>query len=172
MRKLGPALLAAIAALSLAQKPAPPRVEEKLPKEPPEQPIPFSHKTHVAQSIKCTDCHPIKDPGFAAGFPKEAACMGCHASIKSDSPAIRKLVGFAKAKEAVPWARVYKVPDTVWFSHATHATDAKIECAHCHGPIAEREAVFKEKPTGMYWCMDCHAKRKVSNGCDFCHNSH
>lgn len=171
MKKLIPALLTAAAILVWAQKPAPPRVEEKLPLPPPEQPIPFSHKTHVAQGIKCKDCHAIKDPGFAAGIPKETVCMGCHSAIKKDSPAIQKLAGFAKSKQAVPWARIYQVPEIVWFSHAAHATDAKIECAECHGAIAERDAVFKEKPTNMYSCMDCHAKRKVSNGCDFCHNS-
>jgi hypothetical protein len=97
--------------------------------------------------------------------------MGCHHSVKADSPAIKKLSEFAKSRQTIPWARIYTVPQIIWFSHASHALDAKISCDTCHGPVAGREVLFKEKPTNMYSCMDCHAKNKVSNGCDFCHNS-
>lgn len=157
---------------ALAQKPVPPPVEEKLPLAPPDQPLPFSHKTHVnVAAMKCLDCHAIKDPGFQAGIPKEAVCMGCHVSVKKDSPAIQKLAGFAKAKTPAPWAKIYSVPDYVWFSHAVHVKDAKLECASCHGPVAERDVLFKEKPTNMFSCMACHSSRGANNGCDVCHNS-
>jgi len=160
-----------LAAYLWAQKPVPPKVEEKLPLPPPAQPVSFDHKLHVAQGIKCVDCHPIRDPGFAAGLPRESTCMGCHATIKKDSPEIIKLAEFAKSKQPVPWARIYRVPDYVWFSHAVHVQDAKLACAVCHGPVAEREVMFKEKPTNMFSCMTCHAAHKAPNGCDSCHNS-
>lgn len=157
---------------ALAQKPVPPPVEEKLPLAPPDQPLPFSHKTHVnVAAMKCLDCHAIKDPGFQAGIPKEAVCMSCHVSVKKESPAIQKLAGFAKAKTPAPWAKIYSVPDYVWFSHAVHVKDAKLECASCHGPVAERDVLFKEKPTNMFSCMACHSSRGANNGCDVCHNS-
>lgn len=179
MRKLSrPGLPALLLLLLLgghgaeAQKPAPPPVEEKLPLAPPEQPVPFSHKAHVAGAgVKCRDCHAIKDPGFQAGYPKETVCMGCHASIKKDSPAIQKLAGWAKSKTAAPWVKIYSVPDYVWFSHAVHVEDAKLECAGCHGPVAEREVLYKEKPTNMFSCMGCHTQHGAKNGCDVCHNS-
>ncbi len=164
------AILASFAAL-WAQRPTPPAVDEKLPLDPPEQPIPFNHKLHVSKGVECKSCHAIKDPGFQAGYPREAVCMGCHAIIKTDSPAIQKLAQHAKSKSAVPWVKVYKVPEYVWFSHASHVTDAGFACATCHGEVAEREVMFKEKPTNMHSCMACHAKHKASNGCDFCHNS-
>jgi Cytochrome c7 and related cytochrome c len=154
-------LLAAAALLVLAQKPVPPQVEEKLPLAPPEQPLPFSHK----------DCHAIKEPGFQAGFPKEAVCMGCHVTVKKESPTIEKLAALAKARTPVPWARVYTVPVTVWFSHNVHVTQAKLECAGCHGPVAERDVLFKERPTNMFSCMACHSKHGANNGCDVCHNT-
>ena len=47
-----------VQALLWAQKAPPPPVEEVLPKQAPTQPIPFSHKQHTAQGIKCADCHP------------------------------------------------------------------------------------------------------------------
>lgn len=137
--------------------------------EPPAQPIPFSHKTHAGQGIKCTDCHAIREPGFQAGFPREMVCMGCHSTIKKESPAIQKLSGFAKSKTPVPWVRIYSVPEFVWFSHALHVKETKLECEACHGAVATRDVLFKEKPVDMASCQACHAKRGASNGCDTCH---
>lgn len=143
---------------------------EKLPLPPPEQPIPFSHKLHVGLGAKCLDCHTIKGTGFAAGYPPSATCMACHAAIKAESPAIQKLAESEKSQRPIEWVKVYKVPDYVWFSHRTHAVDAKVSCETCHGPVAEREAIFKEKPTSMVSCMDCHAQHEAPNDCDLCHN--
>ncbi|MBM3740139.1 MAG: cytochrome c3 family protein [Acidobacteria bacterium] len=161
-----------VAALAFAQKPPPPPVEEKLPGTPPEQPLAFSHKTHVtAAKLKCQDCHTMSGEGFQAGIPKESFCMGCHVAIKKESPQIQKLASFAKEKKAVPWARIYRVPDIIWFSHSVHAKDKGFACDTCHGPVGERDVLFKEKPTNMTSCMACHAAHKASNGCDFCHAS-
>lgn len=163
-------LLAAAAALS-SQPPMPPK-KVFTPKPPPEQPLPFSHKTHAAASIGCTDCHTIKAPGDHAGIPAETVCMGCHSFIKKESPAIQKLAAFAKEKQRVPWMRVYKLPKTVYFSHEVHHRQAKVECAECHGPVAERDALGQEKSIFMPECMACHDKYKASNKCDLCHDSH
>ena len=165
------AVLALLALAIGAQRPSPPPKDEKLPGDPVTQPLPFSHKTHVAQGIQCLDCHPIREPGFQAGYPREAACMGCHATIKKESPAIQRLAGFAKGKQPVPWVKIYSVPDYVWFSHASHHKDARIGCESCHGPVPERDVLFKEKPTNMFSCIRCHAERKASNACDFCHST-
>ena len=97
--------------------------------------------------------------------------MGCHTSIKKESAEIRKLAAFAAKKEPVPWARVYQLPDIIWFSHAAHVKDAKVECAVCHGDVAQRDVLFQEKSISMNSCMDCHARHKAPNGCDVCHAS-
>ena len=88
-------------------------VTQELSREPVEQPLPFSHKAHVALGVKCRDCH---------------------AATKTESLHIRKLAEFDKAGEPVPWVKIYRVPDFVWFSHASHVEDAAIACASCHGP--------------------------------------
>jgi hypothetical protein len=142
------------------------------PKPPPEQPIPFSHKTHAGAKIGCTDCHSIKPPGDRAGIPAEAVCMGCHSSIKTASPAIRKLAELARGKQRVPWVRVYKLPRTVYFSHDVHYRQAKADCSDCHGPVAERDAIGQEKSIFMADCMACHDRHEASNKCDLCHDSH
>jgi hypothetical protein len=139
--------------------------------EPKQQPIPFSHKTHAAAGIKCMDCHPMRKPGFAAGLPREETCMGCHVSIKTESPAIQQLARHAKLRKPVPWVRIYRIPDYVWFSHEAHHKEAGIACDACHGPVAERETLAQERPTTMAACMDCHRVRKAPNDCNFCHET-
>ena len=143
---------------------------ETLPLPPPEQPIPYSHKLHAGKlGLKCADCHQPDRDGFMMEYPREEKCMACHAAIKTESPHIQKLAEFAKAGESIPWAPIYRVPDYVWFAHETHTTDAGISCEQCHGPVAEREQLFKEKPIGMVACMNCHTKHKAANDCNLCH---
>lgn len=145
--------------------------EEKLPGDPVPQPIAYSHQKHVAMGLKCTGCHTMPGEGMQATYPPESLCMGCHQSVKTDSAEIQKLAALAKEKKRVPWKRVYHVPDIVWFNHALHVKDANIECGVCHGEVAKRDVLFKEKSTGMMACMECHAARQAPNGCDTCHAS-
>jgi hypothetical protein len=98
--------------------------------------------------------------------------MGCHASIKKESPAIQTLANFALQKKPVPWVRVYRLPKTVYFSHEVHYKSAKVECAVCHGPVADRDAIGQEKSVAMADCMACHDRYKASNDCNLCHDSH
>ena len=162
--------LALLAALALGAQPKDYKAkEEKLPGDPVTQPITYSHKTHVSMGMKCANCHTIPGEGFAATFPKESMCMGCHTSIKKESPEIQKLAGFAARKEPVPWARVYRVPDIVWFNHAVHVKQT--ECSACHGDVGQRTVLFQEKSTSMATCMACHAATGAPNGCDVCHAS-
>jgi hypothetical protein len=136
----------------------------------PVQPLPFSHKTHVSKGLDCKDCHAMPDPGERAGFPATAKCMTCHAAIKKDSEAIQKLADYHKKSEPVPWKRVYRVPDYVFFSHKVHVTAAKLACETCHGAVRDSDVMRKEKETSMAVCVDCHKTRNVSIACDFCHD--
>jgi len=163
--------LAGMAIALWAQSAAPPE-KPFTPKPPPEQPLPFSHKTHVAAGVRCLDCHTIKTPGDHAGIPAEAVCMGCHATVKADSPAIRKLAAYAGERERVPWVRIYKLPKMVYFSHQIHYKESGVDCAVCHGEVAEREALGQEKSVAMADCMRCHDQHKAPNGCDVCHDAH
>lgn len=144
--------------------------EAFVPSPPPEQPLPFSHKLHVGLGAQCTDCHQIKDPGFLAGYPPTGTCMACHAAIKTESPHIQKLAELDKQGKQVPWVKVYKVPDYVYFSHDWHYNETKIRCQECHGPVAERDAIFQEKPVTMIACMSCHDRHKASTECNLCHD--
>jgi len=134
----------------------------------PQQPIPYSHKTHLAMGLKCANCHANPDPGEIMGFPAESKCMACHRSVKTDSPHIQKLTALAKDMKPVPWVRVYQIPGYVFFSHRMHTT-AGATCQTCHGPVAERDVMRKEVGISMGDCMDCHRKNKASIDCKFCH---
>ncbi len=157
--------LAALAALCAAQLP-----DLKIERTAPEQPLPFSHKQHVSTNgMKCQQCHPVPDPGDFATLPKTALCMGCHSSVKTDSPHIKKLAGLHAENKRVPWAGVYRVPDWVSFSHRKHVTSGA-SCEDCHGPVAERAVLRREKDLSMAACMDCHRAKRASNDCLLCHD--
>ena len=94
--------------------------------------------------------------------------MACHESIKPESSAVKKLTAAHQRSAKVKWVRVYRVPDFVFFSHATHVK-AEVECNTCHGPVAERDVLAKEVSTSMVMCMNCHAEKKAPNGCSVCH---
>ena len=135
---------------------------------PPEQPIPYSHKQHLALGLKCKDCHTMPDPGELMTIPAAARCMSCHAAVKKDSPHIQKLAGFARDSRPVPWVRVYRIPSYVYFSHKAHL-DAGESCQNCHGKVAERDRLFKETDLSMGGCMSCHRDKRASNDCTYCH---
>ena len=79
----------------------------------------------VALGLQCRNCHVNPDAGKLMTFPPSAFCMGCHQTIAKDRPAIQKLTELAAASEPIPWVRVYKVPDYVWYSH--NATGLKLQ---------------------------------------------
>jgi hypothetical protein len=136
--------------------------------QPPEQPIPYSHKTHVALGLKCASCHKNADPGDYMGLPAESLCMGCHLAVKADSPHIGKLAAAVRDKKPIPWVRVYQLPSYVFFSHRVH-TEAGTTCKACHGPVPERDVMSREVVHDMKSCMACHAVTKARNDCVTCH---
>ena len=82
--------------------------------------LPFSHKLHTQFLKACQDCHQVSSEGWTMNYPPEEKCMSCHATVKADSPAIKKLAEYAAQKKPVPWVQIYKVPDFVYFSHRKH----------------------------------------------------
>jgi hypothetical protein len=133
-----------------------------------EQPVPFSHKQHAAVGLQCQVCHVKVTKEERAGLPSTTQCMACHAGLKKESPAIQKLAAFHKEEKPLPWARVYRIPDFVFFSHAKHV-NGNVTCSECHGPVEQREVLAAEVTHNMTTCMNCHRMRKVSNKCQVCH---
>jgi len=134
----------------------------------PVQPIPYSHKQHIALGLKCKTCHEMPDPGETMGIPAASKCMGCHQSVKKDSPAIQRLASYAAQNRPVPWVRVYEIPSYVSFTHKAHL-ESGANCETCHGPVAQRDQLWRETDIKMGGCMNCHRLHKASLDCAYCH---
>lgn len=140
------------------------------PPAPPAQPIPYSHKKHLALGLECKFCHANPEPGKLMTFPATSRCVGCHATIVKDKPAIRTLAKFAKSQEPIPWARVYVAASFVRWNHRTHI-DAGAKCETCHGQVEQMDIMAQATVvTSMYGCLHCHDVYKTKTGCDTCHN--
>jgi Cytochrome c7 and related cytochrome c/Cytochrome c3 len=135
----------------------------------PAQPIPYSHKKHLALGLNCKDCHTNPEPGKLMTFPATTTCMECHVTIAKNKPAIQKLSQFAKSKQAIPWVRVYTVLPGVAWSHWPHL-EAGVKCETCHGQVREMEAMSEvTSVTTMYVCLNCHEMNHAKTACDTCH---
>jgi cytochrome c7-like protein len=132
------------------------------------QPVPYSHKAHLALGLKCQSCHWNADPGESMGFPPERVCMSCHQSVKTDSPQVAKVAAAARENKPIAWVRVYRLPSYVYFSHRVHIA-AGATCERCHGPVRERDVITREVSHGMRSCMECHTATKARVDCAACH---
>jgi hypothetical protein len=139
---------------------------EKLPVAVAPQPVPFSHRQHA--SATCVDCHATATSAPRATIPQADRCMLCHRGVKTDSPHVARVRSFAEQKQAIPWVRIYRLPDFVYFSHAKHRAAAS--CSDCHGAVETREVLAKEVSTSMTACMSCHNAKKASTACTTCHD--
>lgn len=136
----------------------------------PEQPIPFSHRLHVTdKDIDCRFCHTGVDRVPNAGIPPVQTCMFCHKVIITEHPEIRKLRAHYDNEEPIPWARVFEVPDHVYFTHRVHMQKAGLDCTDCHGNIEEMDRLKAPRVFEMGFCLECHRPRDASTDCWTCH---
>ncbi len=159
------------------------------------QPINFPHNVHSQQyKMDCQYCHADARRSQYAGLPSVTRCMGCHKIAGADRPEIKKLAEYFSRKEPIPWARVYKVPEFVYFPHKAHIRAAP-KCQTCHGPVETMTTVgattganlandllnlagLSPAPPAltMGWCVECHREQNRTAGkqapvdCVACHH--
>lgn len=122
----------------------------------PTQPIPYSHALHAGQlGLSCLYCHTGVEDSPVAKIPATQTCMNCHLTIKKDSPLLEPLRVSWASGEPVPWVRVHRVPDYVYFNHSVHVRRG-VGCVSCHGRVDEMPVVVHDQPLSMGWCLDCH----------------
>jgi hypothetical protein len=137
--------------------------------QPPTQPIPYSHKQHLAFGLQCKECHTNPEPGRLMTFPETGKCMQCHVTIAKDKPAIQKLAEYAGTKKPIPWVRVYTVLPGISWTHRAHL-GAGMKCETCHGEVREMAAMFEATSvTTMYSCVSCHEMNHAKTACETCH---
>jgi hypothetical protein len=146
----------------------------------PEQPIKFSHKLHAGDmKIDCKYCHIGTDKSRNASIPTVSICMGCHALARKDSPEIQKLTDYYNKGIPIPWKRVHKVPEFVYFNHSAHINSGLV-CQTCHGNVQDMEVVGQVHNFTMGACLDCHRNahdnlpyiKNVKNGPENCWTCH
>ena len=134
------------------------------------QPIEFPHNIHVGKEIACEYCHEGVDKGPVAGLPSVRTCMICHDAIATDRPRIQQITALRDKGLDLAWQRVYGFApeDHVRFNHAPHLR-AKVECATCHGNVAEMTVAEPVVEHTMGFCVNCHNERQASVDCLTCH---
>ena len=167
-------LLPTVIPLCAQQSPSSPMIQQTVPDNPlhpsgPVQPIPYSHKTHLALGLTCTYCHTNPEPGKLMTYPATSTCMSCHHSTAKGKPSIQKLAAFDKSRQPVPWVRIYTVLPGVNWAHRTHV-QAGMKCEMCHGQVAQMEVMSEATSVAtMYSCLTCHERNNAKTNCTACH---
>jgi len=136
------------------------------------QPITFNHKKHAVElGLPCTTCHQFVETQTFAGLPQTETCMTCHAVALTLNPEEEKIRKYEERGEKIRWQRIYRMPGDIFFSHRRHVVLAKVECASCHGKMAE-QSTPPARPLvnqSMEWCIACHQEKRASVDCNACH---
>lgn len=135
------------------------------------QPIAFNHAKHLEQGVECFGCHATVRTSAIAGKPRIETCMLCHETPLGQTAEEEKVREYAARKEEIPWRRLYRLPEHVFFPHEVHVVSAQIECKTCHGAIAESSAPPRTALVTftMNDCLACHRSMKASTDCIACH---
>ncbi len=138
------------------------------------QPIAFNHNLHIETAgLECDNCHRYVRELPRATLPTIEVCSDCHSEEPlGESVEEKKLIEYLVNQQEVPWIRLYKVPDHVYFSHRRHVTIGGLACQECHGNVPEltEPAPYALIPVKMKNCINCHKQHKVSYDCLSCHH--
>ena len=145
----------------------------------PTQPVSYNHEFHAGElGIDCRYCHSGVDKSSHANIPGANVCMSCHQNVKADSALLKPVRdsyygedtnkdgklsdgedlngdGILNAGPAIPWVRIHKAPDYVYFNHAIHVNRG-ISCVECHGRVDTMDEVWQVERLSMGWCLECH----------------
>ena len=131
--------------------------------------IPFSHAQHAGtHRLDCLLCHGQAATEAEANIPSARDCYVCHWSIAADRPAILELERQVSQRVALHWPAQVRLPAHVRFRHDPHVR-AGIDCARCHGQVAEMAEVRPVQPLTMGFCVDCHRTEGATHDCMACH---
>lgn len=160
-----------------------------------EQPVQFSHDTHLKNGLDCSVCHYLREDGTFSGIPTTEDCAVCHSHLLGKSQEERKYFDeYIRKNKEVKWLAYQKQPDNVFFSHAAHSLRScnachefseQELCMHCHIDVTKTKnpPEFKENRLSgyssttmkMWQCEECHANpnhldsTNANNACFVCH---
>ncbi len=121
-----------------------------------EQPVPFSHRHHVAQlGLDCRYCHVHVEDSPSAGIPPTSTCMNCHSQIWTNAELLEPVRASFRNDTPIEWTKVHDLPDFVYFDHSIHVAKG-VACETCHGPVNDMPLMYQSSTLHMQWCLDCH----------------
>jgi len=121
-----------------------------------DQPVPFSHKHHVADvGIDCRYCHTGAETSADAGLPPTHTCMTCHSQLWTEAGVLAPVRKSMETGTPIRWNRVAQLPDYVYFDHSIHVARG-VGCVECHGRVDEMPLTMRAQPFQMQFCLDCH----------------
>jgi hypothetical protein len=126
-----------------------------------EQPVPFSHKHHVAgMGIDCRYCHTSVEISANAGLPPTKTCMNCHGQIWTNAAMLEPVRESFRSDKSIQWTRVHDLPDFAYFNHSIHVAKG-FGCTTCHGQVDQMPLVWQTQTMQMEWCLDCHRQPEL-----------
>lgn len=137
-----------------------------------DQPIAFNHRVHTNDAgIECSECHSGYATGPRSGLPSSEVCMVCHSELLTENPEEKNLLEKVQGGQPVIFRKLFHLPEHVYYSHRRHVILGKLECAQCHGDIAnsDKPPIRPLVQITMNFCIDCHAQAQVNNDCKSCH---
>jgi hypothetical protein len=121
-----------------------------------DQPVPFSHKHHVADDgIDCRYCHTSVETSAVAGIPSTQICMSCHSQVWKDAPVLAPVRASLTTHKPLQWTRVNDLPDFTYFNHSIHVAKG-VGCSTCHGEVDRMPLTWRTQTLYMKWCLECH----------------
>ena len=128
----------------------------------------FNHQVHVVgEKLECVSCHESADMSDDPGLPSLDTCTACHATLDAGKPPDKRVESlFEEGKFKA--ARASVLDKEQIFSHKRHVA-ANQDCGSCHAGIDTNRRITADIGVAMERCMDCHAERRVANGCETCH---
>lgn len=126
-----------------------------------DQPIPFSHKHHVADAgIDCRYCHTSVETSRTAGLPPTKTCMNCHSQLFAQSPLLEPVRESFRTGRPIRWTKVHDLPDFAYFDHSIHVNKG-VGCSTCHGQVDQMPLMWQTASLQMEWCLDCHRQPEL-----------
>ena len=132
----------------------------------------FPHRVHVVDNgLGCTFCHAAVLAGERPGMPPPELCAPCHDRFDGAKPPERRVGAFYDENSRYRTVADASLPADVTFSHRRHVHEARLDCAECHGDVADQDEVPLAPLVSKRACMDCHAGYGMQNACTECHRT-
>ncbi len=137
-----------------------------------DQPIQFNHRKHTQDlQLGCEVCHQYVRTGAHPGLPSLDTCAMCHQAQQGTTREAARVTELVTQGRPVAFAKLFRLPPHVFYTHRRHVGIANLECTNCHGAIAlttrpPRRALVRIR---MSVCLDCHRRMGQTQDCVACH---